>query len=349
MSRDSEREARGIRSCGEGSGGSAGWSAWARSLGAAAVLGAVGVAVACAGDGGPRRFMSIGTGGTGGIYYPLGGALAGRLSIRDSVRQFTAEVTGGSVENVNRVREGQIDLGFSLALTAYEAHAGGEDYPDPVADLRIVAPLYPNVVHVLVPGGSTATSLADLAGTRVSVGSAGSGTEQTSRQLLAAFGVTYDEIDVQYLSFAESSAALRDGAIDAAILSVGYPAAAVLEATTTGDVRILPVEGGGRDALLRRHPYYSAGQIPPGVYPGVDREIPTVSMLNWIVALESLDPTVVSGVLNTLREDRVELVRVHEMARQIDLSSLEDAPIPLHPATRRWLEGGTAARTGSGP
>ena len=306
-------------------------------------------AASCAPEGGAGRFLSIGTGGTGGIYYPLGGALAGRLSVRDSVRQFTAEVTGGSVENVNRVREGQIDLGFSLALTAYEAHRGGQDYERPVEGLRVVAPLYPNVIHVLVPGGSGAGSLADRAGARVSVGSAGSGTEQTSQQLLEAYGITYDEIEVQYLSFSESSAALRDGALDAAILSVGYPAAAVLEATTTGDVRLLPVDGEGRRTLLERYPYYSEGEIPTGVYPGVERAIPTVAMLNWIVGMESLDPSVVTGVLNTLREDREELVRVHDMARQIDLSVLEDAPIPLHPAARRWIEADTGAASGSLP
>lgn len=315
---------------------------WARAPASALLLVATAAGASCAPEGGAGRFLSIGTGGTGGIYYPLGGALAGRLSVRDSLRQFTAEVTGGSVENVNRVREGQIDLGFSLGVTAYEAYHGGQDYSRPVEELRVVAPLYPNVIHVLVPGGSPVRSLADLEGRRVSVGSAGSGTEQTSQQLLEAHGVTYDEIDVQYLSFSESSAALRDGALDAAILSVGYPAAAVLEATTTGNVRLLPVEGEARRTLLERHPYYSDGEIPPGVYPGVEGAIPTVSMLNWIVGMESLDPSVVTSVLNTLRDDRVELVRVHEMADRIDLSSLRRAPIPLHPAARRWIEGDTA-------
>lgn len=294
----------------------------------------------CTGDdAGPRRFLSIGTGGTGGIYYPLGGALAGRLSVRDSARQYTAEVTGGSVENVNRVREGQVDLGLSLAVTVHQAYYGGGDYENPVTELRVAAPLYPNVSHVLVPRGSEASSLAEMAGKRISVGSAGSGTEQTSRQILAAYGLDYDDIDVRYLSFSESSAALRDGAIDAAILSVGYPAAAVLEATTTGGVRLLPIQGEARRTLLERYPYYGSGTIPAGVYPGVEREIATVSMMNWVVGLEGLDGTVVSGLLNVMRDERVQLVSVHEMARQIDLDALDEAPIPLHPAARLWMEG----------
>jgi len=247
-------------------------------------------------------------------------------------------VTGGSVENVNRVREGQVDLGFTLAVTAYEAYHGGQDYDVPVEDLRAVAPLYPNVTHVLVPAGSPARSLTDLRGERGSVGSAGSGTEQVSQQLLEAHGLSYEDIEVRYLSVSESSAALRDGAIAGAIFSVGYPAAAVLEATTTGDVRLLPVGGEVREDLLERFPYYQEGTIPEGAYPGVEEAIPTVAMMNWIVALESLDGRVVEELLDVIEEDREELVRVHEMARQIDLSLLEDAPIPLHPAAEAWLE-----------
>jgi TRAP transporter TAXI family solute receptor len=290
------------------------------------------------GSGGSRKaFLSLGTGGTGGIYYPIGGALASRLSLADSLRQYTAEVTGGSVENVNRLREGQIDMGFSLAVTVYEAYQGGQDYETPFTGLRVIAPLYANMVHVLVPRGSTAHSLADLAGGRISVGSAGSGTEQVARQILEAYGLTYDDVDVRYLTFSESAASLRDGAIDAAIISVGYPAAAVLEATTTGGARLLAIEPEGIQALHDRYPYYSRGLIPAGAYPGVTEEIPTVAMMNWIVAREDLDGEVVTLLLNILDRDREELARVHEMAGQIRVEELANAPIPLHPAAEAWL------------
>jgi TRAP transporter TAXI family solute receptor len=295
-------------------------------------------AVACAGgEAGPRRFMSIGTGGTGGVYYPLGGALASRLSMADSSRQYTAEVTGGSVENANRVMAGQIDLGFVLSVTAFEAYNGGVDFETPETRLRVVAPLYANLTHVLVPASSQARSVADLVGKRVSVGSPGSGTEQISRQILEVYGLTYDEIDPRYLSFNESSAALRDGAIDAAILSVGIPAAAVLEATTTGSMRLLPIDGQAMEELRRRYPYYSAGEIPEGAYPGMSGAVPTAAMMNWIVATDDLDDDVVVALLNILGPDRVSLEQVHEMANQIDLLRLTDAPIPLHPAAEAYL------------
>lgn len=303
----------------------------------AALLALSGLTSAC--DGGRERFLSIGTGGTGGVYYPLGGALASRMTIRDPGRQYTAEVTGGSVENVNRVREGQIDLAFALANTAYEAYHGGEDYPQPVSGLRILAPLYPNLTHILVRGASPIRGLPDLRGMRVSVGAAGSGTEQHSRHLLEAAGIAYSDVQVRYLSFTESAAALADGAIDAAIISVGYPAAAVLEATTTANVRLIPISAEEMQELQTRYPYYSAGAIPAGLYRGVGDDVPAVVTMNWLVGMESLSEEVVELLLDVLENDRAALATAHEMAGRIDLAFLAEAPIPLHPVTERWLQG----------
>lgn len=286
---------------------------------------------------GRTEFLSLGTAGTGGIYYPLGGAIASRLSVADSTRQYTAEVSGGSVENVNRVASGQMDLAMAIAVTMYQAYNGEGDFQQPVSQLRAIAPLYPNLTHILVPASSSIRTVADFAGRRVSVGAAGSGTEQLARHVLEAYGLTYEDIDPQYLSFAESSAALRDGAIDGAIISVGYPAAAVLEASTTGDIRLLAVEGEVLQGMLEDHPYYNDGVIPADAYPGVEEPVTTLAVMNWVFALESLDGEVVRTVLNIFENDRVSLEQVHDMARQIDLSRLSSAPIPLHSAAEQWL------------
>jgi TRAP transporter TAXI family solute receptor len=192
------------------------------------------------------------------------------------------------------------------------------------------------MVHVLVPRGSTASSLADLRGDRISVGSAGSGTEQVARQILEAYDLSYQDIDVRYLTFSESAASLRDGAIDAAILSVGYPAAAVLEATTTGGARLIPIEAQRVSLLQERYPYYSVGEIPEGAYPGVEGGISTIAMMNWVVAREGLEGDVVMALLTILRDEKAALEQVHEMAGQIDLARLPESPIPLHPAAQGW-------------
>lgn len=291
----------------------------------------------CSGEETARDFRSIGTGGTGGIYYPLGGALAASLSAADPDRTYTAEVSGGSVENVNRVASGDVDLGFAISTTVRAAYRGEGLYEEPVTELRIAAPLYPNVAHVLIRGDLEADDLSGLRGRPVSVGSAGSGTEQFSRHLLAAHGLDYESVDEHYLSFTESSNALRDGAIDAAVFSVGYPASAVLEAVTQGGVRLLPVPDQAFERLRQEHPYYQRAVLPSGTYPGLDADLPTVAMMNWVVATEDLDAEVVTALLDVLRDEREALVRVNEIARQIDLDALGDAPIPLHPATTAWL------------
>ncbi len=264
--------------------------------------------------------------------------MAARLSIADPARQFTAEVSGGSVENVNRLRERQTDLAFATGNTVYEAFSGGQDYPEPVADLRILAPLYANMTHIVVARGSTAASLEDLAGGVVSVGPPGSGTEQMSRQILEAHGLTYDDVTPRYLSFTESATALKDGAIDAAIISVGYPAAAVLEATTTGGARLLPMAPERVDALRGRYPYYTHGEIPSGIYPGADEPLHTAGVMNWVVAMSDLPDEVVEGVVRLLTEERDALAQVHEMVEQIHMESLRDAPITLHGITQAWVE-----------
>ena len=290
------------------------------------------------GDSAPQQYLSLGTAGTGGIYYPLGGAIAARLSVSDSLRQYTAEVSGGSVENVNRLRMRQIDLAFATGNTVFEAGTGGQDYEDAVAGLRILAPLYPNMTHIVVSRSSPALSVADLAGAAISVGAPGSGTEQMSRRILEAYDLSYDDIDPRYLTFNESATALRDGAIDAAIFSVGYPAAAVLEATTTGGARLLAMESERVQYLRDRYPYFVGGEIPAGTYPGVDEPLYTAAIMNWVVGMEDLPGEVVQHLLDLLTVERAALAQVHEMVNQIDMQQLRNAPIALHPVSRAWVD-----------
>jgi TRAP transporter TAXI family solute receptor len=159
-----------------------------------------------------------------------------------------------------------------------------------------------------------------------------------ARQILEEFGLTYEDVQARYLTFSESAASLRDGAIDAAIISVGYPAAAVLEATTTGGARLIPVERDRVESLQARYPYYALGVIPAGSYPGVVEDVSTVSMMNWVVAREDLEDEVVANLLSVYEEERVSLEQVHEMAGQINLANLDHVPIPLHAGVALWRE-----------
>jgi uncharacterized protein len=293
---------------------------------------------ACEGGGAERSYLSIGTGSTGGVYYPVGGALASMLSADFPNRQFTAEVTAASVENVTRMMQGEMDLGFAISTTIRNAYEGGtEQFPQPMSDLRIVAPLWPNPLNVLVPANTPIRSLHDLRGRRVSVGAPGSGTEEVSRMLLTAYGMTYDDIDERFLSFTESSSAIRDGSLALAFLQVAYPAAAVLEATTTGDAGLLPLAGPEIDQLTTDFPHLYKTTIPAGIYRGIDDPTPTIAELNWVVAPESLDPEIVTRILDILHNDRDRLIQVNDIVRQVDLQNLREALIPLHPATEAWM------------
>lgn len=304
----------------------------------AAMAGLLALSQAACDGGGQRSYLSIGTGGTGGIYYPFGGAMASRLSAMFPGRQFTAEVTAASLENVKRLQNGEMDIAMAITITIHSAYHGSPEFPEPFREMRAVAPLWPNPVNVLVPTNSDVRSLADLRGRRVSVGAPGSGTEQVSRALLGAFGMTYDDVEEQFLSFSESAAGVRDGSIAAGILEVAYPAAAVMEATTTGGTRLLPVDGPEVQALLENSPYFYATTIPAGSYRGVDSDIPTIAELNWIVVREDMDPEVVTAILDILHEEQEQLARVSDIVRQIDLEALRSAPIPLHPAAQQWME-----------
>lgn len=296
---------------------------------------ALGVTLGACGEPGGRTFLSLGTAGTGGIYYPLGGAMARMLGEALPGTSVTAEVTGGSVENLNRVASGQMDLGMAIGTTLALSRSGPD--AERYASIRIVAPLYPNVAHVLAEPGSDLSSLAQARGMRVSLGAAGSGTEQMAREILAAYGLGVEDVDARYLSFTESASALADGALDVAILSVGFPASAVLEATTTAGVRLLPLDPGPRDILAREHRYYREAVIPAGAYPGVERELPTVAVRNWIFADARLADEIVRAVLDVLQTRRDELVAVSDIAARIELDTLADAPLPLHPAAEAWL------------
>jgi uncharacterized protein len=299
---------------------------------------AVSIIAGCGEGGAPRQFMSLGTAGTGGLYYPIGGAIASRLSLRDSARTYTAEVTGGSVENIQRLARHEMDLAMVIGTTAWEAYNGGTDFAGPQTWLRTVAPLYPNLTHVLVRDGAGARSIADLRGRRVSVGAAGSGTEQLARHVLDAYGLSYDDVDEKFLSFTESASALADGAIDAAIITVGYPASAVLEATTSGRVHLLAIDAEHTAAIVAKYPYYEPGIIPAGSYPGQTEELSSFYVLNWIVARDDLDDDVVTRLLDVINEDRAGLQQAVDIAGQIHLSSLNKPAVPLHDAARAWVE-----------
>ncbi|MBR1694036.1 MAG: TAXI family TRAP transporter solute-binding subunit, partial [Selenomonas sp.] len=217
-----------------------------------AVVAMAAVLTGCGGDNAAeKKFLNIGTGGTAGTYYPIGGAMAEVLNKDIPGMNASAQSTGASVANINMLKDGSVDLAIVQNDITYYAVNGTEMFKDKkVEGLKGIATLYPETCQAVTLESSGIKSIADLKGKKVAVGAAGSGVEANARQIMEAYGVTYNDIQVQYLSFAEAASALKDGNIDAAFLTAGYPTSAVQDIASQHKVRLLPVEASKADALI---------------------------------------------------------------------------------------------------
>lgn len=291
------------------------------------------------------RFLSIATGGTGGVYYPYGGALASALTTHIPGVQATAEVTGASVDNLKLMQLGKVDLAFTLADTLAEAQAGTGPFSDtgPIGSIRTVAALYTNYTHVVVREGSGIRSIADLRGKTVSVGSPGSGTELIADRLLMAAGLDpRKDITRHALGATESTGAIKDGKLDAFIWSGGVPTPAVQDlAATPGFTMALVRHGDLLPMLESRYGggLYRLALLPASAYRGLDAEVPVIGVTNLLVASSRLDEQIVFDITRVLFEQKDALVGAHPEARHLAPPTGPDvSPAPFHPGARRYYK-----------
>lgn len=304
--------------------------AW--TLAAAAWIGAAG----CSTPEG-RTYVTIATGGTGGVYYPLGGALAQIYSERLPGVVASAQSTVGSVFNVQAIQQGRADVAFTMGDIAWLAYERGTDAdPTPHRRLRTLAVLYENTVHVVVRRDSAIRTVADLRGRRVGVGAPGSGTEVSARAVIEAHGLGYGDVRPDYLSFAEVAAQMQDRTLDAGFVTASFPVSAITDASMTVGVRLLPI---GPDVLARlraSYPFFKPVTIPAGTYRGQDEPVTTVAVDNLLVVREDLDEALVHDLTRLLFESLDDLARTHVAARGIDPTAAGAAPVPLHPGAARY-------------
>ena len=286
-----------------------------------------------------KKFLNIGTGGTAGTYYPIGGAIAEVLNKEIPGMSANAQSTGASVANVNMLGDGTIDLATVQNDIAYYAANGTEMFVDKkVNGLKGVAALYPETCQFVTLRSSGIKNLAELKGRRVAVGAVGSGVEANVRQILAAYGVSYDDIDAKFLSFAEGASALKDGNVDVAVLTAGYPTASVQDIAAQHPVRLLPVEDKVADDLIAQYPFYTKTVIPAGTYVGFDEAIPSVSVMAMLVAgptvNEELGYTVTKAIFSNL--DR--LRTAHPVARQITRETVQTGmSLPMNAGAEKFF------------
>lgn len=301
------------------------------------------VMVACSGSSQPR-FLSIATGGSGGVYFPYGGALAKLISEKVPGVQATAEVTNASVDNLKLMQLGRVDLALTLADTLAEAVRGRGPFKETgaIGSVRTVAVLYTNYMHVVVRDGAGIKRVADLKGRTVSVGSPSSGTELLSDRVLAAAKIDPRTGIVRHtLSVAESAGALKDGKLDAFFWSGGVPTPAIQDLAATPGITIALVAQDDLLLFMQRDygELYRLAMIPGGVYRGLDREVATVGVTNLLVASSSLDDELVYKITKAMFDGKAALVAGHPEARHLaPPSSLDASPAPFHPGALRYYK-----------
>ncbi len=316
---------------------------WKSGRVAMAALAVAALAIAgCGGGGGDtanKQYLEIGTGGTAGTYYPLGGAMAEILNKNVENMNASVQSTGASVANINMLKDGSISIAFVQNDITYYAANGIEMFEGAKVDgLRGVATLYPETIQIVTLEKTGIQSLNDLQGKRVAVGAAGSGTEANARQILGAYGVTYDDIDVQYLSFGEAAGALKDGNVDVAFVTAGFPTAAIQDIAVSNDIVLLGVDDEHADAITAEYPYYTKTTIPAGTYEGVANDVNAVSVMAMLVATDELDEQLGYDITKAIYTNLDKLVAAHSVGKLITKEgAMEGMPIDMNAGAEKFF------------
>ena len=285
--------------------------------------------------------LSIATGGTGGVYYPIGGGMANILSKHIPYLEATAEVTTASVDNCLLVGKEKAELAFTMADTAWDAYQGKTPFKEKIP-LRTVAVLYPNNMHMVTVEGKGIEKITDLKGKRVSTGAPGSGTEVMALRVIGAYGLDPNkDMTRDKLSVSESAGALKDGKIDAFFWVGGLPTAAITDLGATPGVKMKLIGHAEAVPKMREKyaPLYVKGVIPAKTYPGQSMDIPIAVVWNLLVCNENMKGSLAYDIVKTLFNHKPELVASHRETSNLSLEHQAGggSPIPFHPGAIQYF------------
>lgn len=293
------------------------------------------------GCGEPTPTLSIATGGPAGLYYPFGGGMASLWSARLAGVNVKAEVTGGSVINVIQVARQESDLGIAMADVVSAAYAGHGRFLQPLP-LRVLFAAYPNVVHLLTLADSGVNDLQALRGKRVSIGAQGSGTAVAAENVLLGAGIDSADIAIRYLSFAETTSALKDGTIDAGFVVGGLGIAAVTELAVTRAMRIIPIDGAELAEIVKQFPAYAGYTIPADTYTGVDQDVATIGIWSVVVVHADMSAELAYRLTCQVYAGQAELRQVSRVADFVTVDNIRRlASVPLHPGSEWFVQAPT--------
>ncbi len=285
------------------------------------------------------QFVSIGTGGTGGIYYPYGGGVAEIWSKFVPGVKAVAEVTGASVENVKLAHKGETVVGEVMGDVAEAGYKGTGKFKGKKHNILSMAIMYPNLLQIVTLKKSGITNIEQVKGRHISTGSPGSGTNFMAENVFKALGIPLNSYKDSRLSFTESANALRDGTIEVGIWSVGPGTSSILDLATTHDIHIIAFTPEQTKKILAANQNYSAVELAGGVYRGVDQAVPTIGVWNVMICQKSLDTDMVYNLVKALYEHQDYLLKIHPSASYTTPeNAVKYSPIPLHPGTIKYLK-----------
>ena len=287
-------------------------------------------------------FFRIGTGGTGGTYYPVGGMIANAVSQPGKI-VVTAQAANGSVANVNGIASGALESGFSQADVATWAYKGTGIYEGKpnVPGLRLIATLYPESVHVVVRKGSGLKSIADLKGKRVALDEPGSGTLVNARAILAAYGIKESDIKPEYIKPNQAGDKMKDGSLDAFFFTGGAPAGAIAELASSGaGIELLPIDGAPAEALMKASPFFAVDTIAADTYKGVGKVQTLAVGAQWVTS-DKIDADTIYEITKALFSPAAQkqLEAGHAKGKFITKeNAVKGAGIPFHPGAEKFYK-----------
>lgn len=292
----------------------------------------------CAAVAQAQTYITVLTGGTSGVYYPLGVALSKIYSEAIPGAKTSVQATKASAENLNLLQAGRGEVGFSLGDAIAHAWAGNEEagFKQKLDKLRGLAAIYPNYIQIVASKESGIRTLQDLRGKRLSVGAPRSGTELNARAVLAAAGLSYADLGkVEYLPFGESVELMKNRQLDATLQSAGLGVASIRDLATNVPIVVVPVPA---EVVAKiGDPAYQPAAIPAGTYMGQEQDVPTVAIRNLLVTHSGVPEEVVYLMTKSMFEHLDELAAAHSAARGIEREKATDGlPIPLHPGAERY-------------
>lgn len=285
----------------------------------------------------PKQLI-VATGGTGGTYYPLGGGMADQITKNAGVTA-TAQSTGASAENMRLIRDQGADIAFTQSDIAEYANKGTAMFEQDgkIETFQAIGALYNETIQIVVSPDSGINTVADLKGKRVSVGAPGSGTEMNAQQILEAYGLKFEDVQLQRLSFADSSKAIQDGQLDAAFQTAGTPTAAITELAATKGVKIIPIDADKIDAIIAKYPFYTKDTIPGNTYQTVSEDVNTVAVKSMLVVRSDLSEDLVYKITKSIYENLDKLG--HAKAKEIKLeNALSGVSLPVHPGAKKFFD-----------